>query len=330
MKIAFIGYKNHAKRLMSVFSKLGYCQEFLVYYPDFQKLSSSFSSEGLHCKVQLTSSIQDIYEVDAIIIASPTNTHWKYIKLIISNFHGYIFCEKPPCSNLKELEFLYALEDGEKSRIFFNFNYRSSVFSMVCQSAIESGEYGIPISLSFSSCHGLAFKSNFSENWRNLSEDMLDNVIGNVGIHYVDLVSHLMGDSKSIYSSKLKVSELTKFSDSALITINSKVGLPTTILLSYSSPFHNTAKLLFSDGIIELINGVVSVKTPRDSLDKDGLFAPPPKKLIKRFSSSREYYDDSIKNSVCSFLYAVKNLKNFSLKQYHCSLDSTKIFLTMQ
>ena len=330
MKIVFIGYKNHAKRLMFIFSELGYCQEILVYYPDFRKLSSNFSSDGISCKVQLTSSIDDLYEANAIVIASPTHTHCEYLKLILNKFQGYIFCEKPPCKNLKELDFLYALEDRDKSRIYFNFNYRSSVFSQICQSAIESREYGVPISLSFSSCHGLAFKSSFSGNWRNISKEILENVIGNVGIHYVDLAFHLMGNGTSVSFSAIKVSEYTKFSDSALIIVSSQVGLHTTILLSYASPFHNTATFVFSDAIIELINGVVSVKAPRDSLDKDGLFAPPPVKFLKRFSSSREYYNDSMKNSVCSFLNVVKKSKTFPLKQYRCSLDSTKVFLSMQ
>ena len=330
MKIAFIGYKNHAKRLMSVFSELGDCQEILVYYPDFQKLSSNFSDDGISCRVQLTSSIEDLFEANAIVIASPTHTHWEYLKLILNKFQGYIFCEKPPCKNLKELELFSALEDSNKSRIYFNFNYRSSLFSKICRSAIESEEYGVPISLSFSSCHGLAFKSSFSKNWRNNSEDILENVIGNVGIHYVDLAFHLLGNERGASFSAMKVSGYTKYSDSALITITSQRGLPTTILLSYASPFHNTAAFVFSDAIIELINGAITLKTPRESFDQDGFFAPPSEKLLKTFSSSREYYNDAIKGSVLSFFKVVKNSKKFPLKDYLCSLDSTRALLMIE
>ena len=51
---------------------------------------------------------------------------------------------------------------------------------------------------------------------------------------------------------------ILKFFDSAFITVQSQVGLPATILLSYASPFENTAKLILSDGIIELINGLIN------------------------------------------------------------------------
>jgi len=129
--------------------------------------------------------------------------------------------------------------------------------------------------------------------------------------------------------SAIKVSEYTKFSDSALITITSQVGLPTTILLTYAGPFHNTATFVFSDAIVELINGVVSLKTPRESFDQDGLFVSPSERILKTFPSSREYYNDAIKNSVLSFLKVVKKSETFPLKHYLCSLDSTRAMLMM-
>ena len=330
MKTAFIGYKNQAKRLMLLVDRLNICKQFVIYYPDYQKLSEKFTAEEISCEIKLTSSLKDIFDADAIFIASPTHTHWHYIENLQNNFNGYIFCEKPPCSNEEELDAILSLDKKAKQRIFFNFNYRNSIFAQTCKSAIQSGNYGAPISLSFHSSHGLAFKESFTENWRNLSNNVFENVIGNVGIHYIDLVFYLMGSGDNINFQSAKISEYTKNSDSAVITLMTDIGLPATILLSYAAPFRNTATMMFSDGIIDLQDGTISVQTPRDFFNASGLFSPPPKQEIKSFPSSREYYNDSIINTISEFFKIVQGSLDGSLHDFSCSLETTKFLLKLQ
>ena len=112
--------------------------------------------------------------------------------------------------------------------------------------------------------------------------------------------------------------------------MHSQVGLPSTILLSYASPFENTAKLILSDGIIELINGTITLQTPRDHFDKNGFFSPSNKKILKSFPSSKDYFNDSIAQSVLHFLKITENYHSFPLENYLCSLDSTKALLTSE
>lgn len=330
MKVAFIGYRNQAKRLMCLVDKLNLCRQFLVYYPDYQTLLERFTDEGISCKIKLTSSLKDIYEVDAVFIASPTHTHWYYLERLQKEFSGYIFCEKPPCKKIEELDAILELDKKAKSRIFFNFNYRNSIFAQVCKSAIDNGKFGVPISLSFHSSHGLAFKQSFTDNWRNLSNDILENVIGNVGIHYIDLAFYLMGGGERGYLHTTKISEYTEYSDSALITLMTRTGLPTTILLSYAAPFRNTATMMFSNGIIELKDGVVSSQTPRDCFDGSGLFCPPSKEVIKAFTSSREYYNNSIMNTISEFFKIVQGQLNCSMYDFSCSVETTRFLLKLQ
>ena len=83
-----------------------------------------FHPEKLIDDKRSTNVLSELYDDNSIIIASPNRTHFEYIKKLISGFEGYIFCEKPPITSLVELKELKNLSEKEKSRIFFNFNFR--------------------------------------------------------------------------------------------------------------------------------------------------------------------------------------------------------------
>ena len=58
---------------------------------------------------------------DLIIICAPNNYHFQYLKKFINK--KYIFCEKPPVSNLRQIEYL---KKYDKGKIFYNYNMRFS------------------------------------------------------------------------------------------------------------------------------------------------------------------------------------------------------------
>ncbi len=324
MKFGFIGYRNHAKKLLKLVDETGLCSDIIIYHPDYEKLSTGFSGDDISCKVKLVSKLEDLFDSEAIFIASPTSTHWGYLNVLNNKFHGYIFCEKPPCNNLDELR---SMRELDSRKIFFNFNYRYSEFARVCKTAISTGEFGIPISLNCCGVHGLAFKPSFSDNWRNLSESVLENVIGNVGIHYVDLAVYLLGKGKRIFASYQKVSQYTKICDSALVTVETEKSLSASILLSYASPFRISLRMFFSDAIVDYVNGTLSVQKPRDTFDNLGFFAPPPERIL--MSGSNADIAQSLRNSVAEFIKVVRNSSCFSRELFDCGLDSTKLLLTL-
>ena len=46
-------------------------------------------------------------KTDIIIIATPTNTHYRISNLLIKHKPKLVICEKPFCSNIKEQKFIY-------------------------------------------------------------------------------------------------------------------------------------------------------------------------------------------------------------------------------
>jgi predicted dehydrogenase len=331
MNIGIIGYRNHAQRLGKIIEQDERCRNILYYHPDAGRLDDWFGSKEVADGVSWGADFDDLLSQDALFIVTPTHTHWDYLqRLLEASYPGYIFCEKPPCATVESLHAIQKLDSSNKSRIFFNFNYRYSRFATVCREAMASGAFGDPIALRFSSAHGLAFKPHFADNWRNCTDKILENIIGNVGSHYIDLAYYLMGRGSEISLHHLKKSPLTKHADSALILVETALGLPATVLISYAAPFSNTAEMLFSDAIVNLRNGVLSVRKPRDFVDESGLFAPAPEQVIAQFATSREYFDNALQASVGEFFRYVVEKRPIPPEALTCSLDSTEMLLQLQ
>ena len=84
LNFGIIGYRNHAGKLISFLEKNSECKINCIYHPT-KSLDDRF-----------TNNFSDLYDCDAVIIASPNKTHYQYVEKLTKNFNGYIFCEKPP------------------------------------------------------------------------------------------------------------------------------------------------------------------------------------------------------------------------------------------
>ncbi len=330
MNISIIGYKNHALRLISIINKLGVCSKLTIYHPNKEKIHSFSDYSQFNFKVIITSVFDDVYQSECVFIASPTSTHYDYLTKLLKKYDGYIFCEKPPALNLDENTKISLLSKKDKERIYFNFNYRFSALSCICKDAIGNGMYGPLISMQFNSGHGLACQPSYKNNWRNTSSLHLENIVGNVGVHYIDLVQYLLGPIDDIHINKINISKYSKHIDTVLIQIPFNDILPASIYLSYSSPFVNSSIVTFSDAIICLDNGCLTIQTPRDSFDENGMSVPAKKREIVSFSSSREYYNDALVCSVENFINSVKLKNKFDTKDFDSALNSTLKVLNSQ
>ena len=260
---------------------------------------------------------------DVFIVASPNETHVKWIEIIKSfGSEKYIFCEKPPASDLKELSKI----SEYNPKIFFNFNYRYSLLSNKTKNFIESGELGKVVYASFISSHGLAFKKDFRDNWRFKGNNLASSIIGNLGIHYIDLIGFLFGDIVDIKIEKKNiVSEVMP--DSAYISASSEL-CQSNIFLSYAAPFRNEATIIFDDGILHLLNGKLTIQSPRDIFDNEQRFKPAESIAIDtQFNDSRSYYDDSLINSISHFFDYVSDNKCFPPEDYDKSIRTNQIIL---
>ncbi len=301
MKLSIIGYKNHALRLKNILNDIGIESTLWNHHED---------------------DINEIKNSDGIIISSPNDTHVDYIKEILSwEQKPYIFCEKPPAVSLKELIYLDSLPSVEKGRIFFNFNRRYSLIPRI----IDNSNLGRPIHFNFVSSHGLALKSN--DNWRFKSENELMGVYGTVGIHYIDMCLFLLGDCDEFKVHKSTFTK-SKLADSVTIDMKFSNGCTTNIFVSYVTPFVNRSHLIFENGIIEKEGGMVYLYENWDSYDEKGFFIKPKRQTIAEFESSREYYNDSMINSLKEFVTKIERDQLWSEDYFSKSIETNRILLS--
>ena len=297
MKITIIGYKNHALRLKNILNKIGY--DNVINYNHHTDWNNKDNS--------------DVY-----FISSPNETHIQWLdKLKVKE--KYIFCEKPPATTLKDLN---TLELETNHKLYFNFNYRHSTLADTAKNFIESKELGNLIYIDCISTHGLAFKKSFKDNWRFKSDNIFSSIVGNLGIHYIDLVGYLCGTVTDV---NVRTSSIVsdKLPDTATLDVANEL-CEARVFISYAAPFRNQVTLVFDNGILELRDGKVTAQTPRDTIDKNGRFKPPNYITISEFNNSKEYYDDSLKKSIEYFMNCVENKESISKKSFKQSINSTK------
>ena len=180
-KIGFIGYRNHAKKLLDIVDANKNFEVAKIFHPT-KKIDD----------VRFTNNLDDLYVCDGIIIASPNSTHFEYIKKIIENSKCSIFCEKPPVTSKEGIQYLEKLSLENKGRILFNFNLRFSELKNYLEKYLNSDLLGSPIQINIIASMGLAFKEKYVKNWRSDGKFNMHNIIENVSIHWIDLMNHFL------------------------------------------------------------------------------------------------------------------------------------------
>ena len=317
IKVGVIGYKNQGKKLIDIFEKEK-CEINKIYHPTIKSKD-----------IRFTNNFSDLYNNDIIVIAAPNHTHFKYIKKIIGNFSGYIFCEKPPITNVKELKYLQKISKKYKNKLFFNFNLRFGEMNKKIQTELKSKELGNPIFISIISSKGLAFKHEYLHSWRSDGTNNLHNILDAVSIHFIDLMRFNFGEILDFeYMPILRSNRGTSF-DSAQINLKFDNSIVVSIFNSYASPLHNELSIIGTNGILTFDDKKLKMVSPRDTFDSKKKFKIPPIKYSQKFSFTKEFYE-STENSIKFFLKHVKNKKLINIKFFNMSLSSNEIILNMK
>ena len=137
ISIGIIGNGGHSKRIQKILKKKKL--KYFIYKPDRPKYFNK-------------SSFVKLKKCKAIFIVSPNNTHYHYIHKLRKG--RYIFCEKPPVTNLKDLNKLKKINNG---KIYFNFNFRFLKISEILKNT-KKYNLGNLLYANLISSHGLSVK----------------------------------------------------------------------------------------------------------------------------------------------------------------------------
>lgn len=303
MKAGFIGYRNFARKLRLLFEHSGHIKDFLFFHPEK-------TIEGLPCSTRL----EDLFDCDFIVISSPDWTHGQYLRQLL-NYSGYIFCEKIPVITRDDLSFL---RTHHNPLLYFNFNYRKSYLYVLLQEFKDKILY-----ISLKMGHGLALKEEYKNNWRSNSDYAPLGVFQLSGIHFFDLLIFCFGRPRSYRMTARNISSFGNSIDNFCISLEFQNKVVADLFLSYTSSYIFNVDIITTDELIEYNGKVLSIKGPRESYDKNGLFISPPVVSQKDL----DFYGDSLRDSINSFLDVVKSGGTFSDTSTENNLLSTELFL---
>lgn len=169
--------------------------------------------------MSLKSFIEEDFDTNALVIATPHETHPEYIEIALKKY-VYTYCEKPVAINKKGIIKLNNLvkqhSDNNKIMIGFNRRFAPAILKIMNLDFIKNRK--LPIELTY--------RINFGKRVDNSMTDESSGggrLIG-AGCHYVDLINFIIkSDVKDIYavssSDENTFSAVINFSDSSIATI---------------------------------------------------------------------------------------------------------------
>lgn len=309
-KIGIIGLNGQAKRIIEILDLKAGVELAKIYYHKKNK------DEKL---TRITQNFRDLLNLDAIIIASPTHTHYQYLSKL-EKFKGHILVEKPITSKKSEIKKILNYKNSRKKKIMINFNFNfSKIFSLISE-ILKNKKYGIPVKLFISTNHGLAFKKN--NNWR-FDYKKCRGVGEMVSCHFVKFATSLFGEIKSFHKFENNFSHKTKKKNFDTMNLNfvTKKNILVNIFNSYATPYVNYIKIFFTNSIVLYDGNNFSIHYPREVFDKKNRFKFPP----KIFDTNLNFGDtwiDSMDKSIDFFCEMVKKNKNFSISEFNSSVKS--------
>lgn len=318
IEIGIIGYKNHAAKLIDLIQERTDSKIKYIFHPT-KKIDN----------LKYTPNLSDLFTCDAIIIASPNNTHYEYLQQCCDGFDGYIFCEKPPVTSLDDLNKLEKIPLEQKQRLFFNFNYRFSKTSETIKNALNSDAIGKISFINIISNHGLAFKKEYVGSWRSDGTKNLHNILETVSIHHLDLMNFHFGKLKTFtYNPSLQSGFGTSF-DTCHLVLNYENDVSVSILNSYATPLIDDLSIIGTNGYLNIRSNNLEIHSPRDSFNSNGLFTIPPLHYGSSFEIEKIQLD-SLRNSLDYFLNHVIQKKYFDLHLFQTSISSNRLVFEIE
>ncbi len=315
IKIGVIGYKNHALRIIDLINEREDAEVAQIYHPE-KKINNSLG----------TNSIEDLFGCGAVIISSPNQTHFSYIQKLLKEYSGYIFCEKPPVSTMEEINFLLKLTEEERSRIYFNFNFRYSYFGDLLKSGLVKKHLGEILNINIISSDGLAFKEGYSSSWRADGATNKHSITETVGVHYIDILRFVFGSIENYCYAPAIMAKTGTAYDSSTISFTFKSGMTATIFISYAAPLINRIMMAGVNGYLVLDEEGLELFGPRDSYTDKGFFKKPPSILKETVDKSKDY-EESLAKSIEVFIDFVRNRKPIDTRYFEASMDTNKLLL---
>ena len=305
LKISVIGLRGHAQRHI----------QSLLQRTDIELINVLYdrAHAETYADLPLTNTISDCLGSDAIIISSPTHTHYSYMQLL-RDFSGYILLEKPAVNTPKHIESLIQFPECIKTRTRINFNFVFHGITAILEDLVRNEILGKIFALDVHTAHGVAFKPEWQGSWRIKSESGLG-PIETTGIHFLHLAERLFGNTTHAYVDLLSLSNSSEYYDTGTLHLSMESNVKVRLRHSYAAPYRVHIEAHGTDGYFIYDGEKAYVYGPRDTFDNQGLYTNPPaiKTWVINYPSE---WDLSLVRSQSAFLEDVRDQKRFDSHQF--------------
>lgn len=289
--VGIVGLRNHAQRLREALEPIARVTR--LYHPHR-------SIDDSRC----TQVLEDLWDCDAIVIASPDDTHHEYLMRLLS-YPGYILCEKPAGGIPRDLESIERHVDLD--RFLINLPFRHTRLANVLRDSIFDGNLGTLLSFSATVSHGLAFRPSYQDSWRSRPdiEGRKTGIIRTMGIHMIDLMllSFRSQDQRisTVDHRSHLASGVGEAYDTSRILATFDSGATGTVLVSCAAPFVLEVDVLGTEGRFQARDGRLRVTGPRDTFDDRGFSVTPPV-LLDYPNDPEADYDNAVRSAMAEFV----------------------------
>ena len=237
-------------------------------------------------------------KIDAVIIATPTNTHFDIATDAI-NAGKHILVEKPVCNSVENGKKL--LSKAKDTGIVFAVGHieRHNPVVKFTKNALDNNQYGDLITLNSKRV------SNFPGRIRDVG------VIFDFGVHDIDVMRYITGEVKSVYARADRFNKQIEYEDHATIVLNFKNDLCGVIEVNWLTPIKiRKLHLTCSNKSVQADFTNQSVQTSSSSfeeVDDTNLFNTPIQNKISTVDLRKK---EPLKNEISDFVEAItKNKK---------------------
>ncbi len=265
-RIAIIGRKGHAKRIINVLNKNKRIKEIGIYHPSTKNFSTG--------KMTYFKNFGKLFNYSKIIISSPNHTHEKYLKKLFY-FKGDILCEKPAFSLNNKSLILKKYQKKKKCNLTINYNFLHSEFFDYLSKFLKNKKYGKKISLFIKKSNSLSLsKKKYLGNWRS-DKKLSIGIVEIQTVHYINMLINLFG---SIKLQNKFTSKISNFKNTPIDTLNytfSKKDFLMNIFNSYATVYDVQFELYTSKAKFIYDGKNIKIFFPSNNTGINGRFTYP-------------------------------------------------------
>jgi len=238
-----------------------------------------------------------IGKVDAVIVATPTITHYKIAKDFLKA-GKHVLVEKPISSTIEDGKELITLAEKDDMVLAVGHIERHNPVVQFMKDAVQDKRFGQLITLESKRV------SNFPGRIKDIG------VIFDLGIHDIDIMRYLAGEIKSVYATAGTFTKNIGFEDHAIIVLTFENGICGVIEVNWLTPMKIRKLFLTCSGsFVEMDYMSQSITISSSSFKKVNeldLYHVPIESNITQISLEKK---EPLKNEIEDFIGAIQDTR---------------------